>query len=132
MRPPCRCGVNRSRYWLQIRQRKLNWRFPMNRFLVVVCIIGACAALASAQTATPSPSPVDPCAEITKRAARAEAKLKDWPALARYRDANAKTGAPNADEARVVFIGGLIPRSWDGPKDGGLFPRKAYLDRRLN
>ena len=104
----------------------------MNRFLVVVCILGAYAAIASAQTATPSPSPVDPCAEITKRAARAEAKLKDWPALARYRDANAKTGAPNADEARVVFMGDSITDSWDDPKYGGFFPGKPYIDRGIS
>jgi len=104
----------------------------MNRFLVVVCILGACAAIASAQPATPSPGPVDPCAEITKRAARAEAKLKDWPALARYRDANAKTGAPNADEARVVFMGDSITDSWDDPKYGGFFPGKPYIDRGIS
>ena len=104
----------------------------MNRFFVVVCILGVCAAIASAQTATPSPSPVDPCAEITTRAARAEAKLKDWPALARYRDANAKTGAPNADEARVVFMGDSITDSWDDPKYGGFFPGKPYIDRGIS
>src|SRR6267143_2296672 len=104
----------------------------MNRFLVVVCILGVCAAIASAQTATPSPSPVDPCAEITTRAARAEAKLKDWPALARYRDANAKTRAPNADEARVVFMGDSITDSWDDPKYGGFFPGKPYIDRGIS
>ena len=104
----------------------------MNRFLVVFCILGACAALASAQTATPSPSPVDPCAEITKRAARAEAKLQDWPALARYREANAKTGAPNADEARVVFMGDSITDSWQNPKFGGFFPGKSYVDRGIS
>src|SRR5258708_22482958 len=99
----------------------------MNRFLVVVCILGVCAAIASAQTATPSPSSVDPCAEITTRAARAEAKLKDWPALARYRDANAKTGAPNADEARVVSLGRSLTDSCDDPKYGGVFPRQTHI-----
>jgi lysophospholipase L1-like esterase len=59
-------------------------------------------------------------------------KLKDWPALARYRDANAKTGAPNADEARVVFMGDSITDSWDDPKYGGFFPGKPYIDRGIS
>lgn len=104
----------------------------MNRFLIIICIVIASAAVVAAQPATPSPSPTDPCAEITTRATRAEARLKDWPALARYRDANTTTATPGKDEQRVVFMGDSITDSWDDPKYGGFFPGKPYVDRGIS
>jgi lysophospholipase L1-like esterase len=104
----------------------------MNRFLIIVCILVASVAIASAQPATPTPSPDDPCAEVTARATRAETRLKDWPALARYREANTKTTAPAKNEDRVVFMGDSITDSWDDPKYGGFFPGKPYIDRGIS
>src|ERR1700686_4727839 len=104
----------------------------MKRCLTLCLFLIACAAIASAQTPTPSPTPVDPCAEITTRAARAETRLKDWPALARYRDANAKTAAPSKDEQRVVFMGYSITDAWQSPKYSGFFPSKPYIDRGIS
>ncbi len=104
----------------------------MNRFLKLCLLIIGCAAVASAQTPTASPSPADPCAEVTARATRAEARLKDWPALARYREVNATTAAPGKDEARVVFMGDSITDSWDDPKYGGFFPGQPYIDRGIS
>jgi lysophospholipase L1-like esterase len=104
----------------------------MNRFLTIVFIQLACAAIASAQPATATPSQTDPCAEITARATRAETKLKDWPALARYHDANSTTAAPSGNEDRVVFMGDSITDSWQSPKYGGFFPGKPYIDRGIS
>jgi lysophospholipase L1-like esterase len=104
----------------------------MNRFFAIVCLVIATAGIASAQPATPAPSPVDPCAALTTRATRAETKLRDWPALARYHDANATTTAPAKDENRVVFMGDSITDSWDDPKYGGFFPGKPYIDRGIS
>ena len=101
----------------------------MNRFLIILSIFIACAAFASAQPATPS---VDPCAEATARATRAETKLKDWPALARYHDANSKTAGPSRNQDRVVFMGDSITDSWQSPKYGGFFPGKPYVDRGIS
>jgi len=101
----------------------------MNRLLIILSIFVACAAIASAQSATPV---VDPCAEITTRATRAETKLKDWPALARYHEANAKTAAPLSDQARVVFMGDSITDSWQSANYGGFFPGKPYVDRGIS
>jgi lysophospholipase L1-like esterase len=91
----------------------------------------ACAAFISAQPATPTPSPADPCAEVTARAARAETRLKDWPALTRYREDNTKVTAPAKNEDRVVFMGDSITDLWDDPKFGGFFPGKPYIDRGI-
>lgn len=101
----------------------------MIRFLIIPSILIACAGIASAQPATPA---VDPCAEVTARATRAETRLKDWPALARYHEANSKTTAPAGNEARVVFMGDSITDSWQSPKYGGFFPGKPYVDRGIS
>jgi lysophospholipase L1-like esterase len=92
----------------------------------------ACAAIASAQTPTPSPSPIDPCADIKAQAARSDAKLKDWPQVARYREANTTISVPAQDQARVVFMGDSITDSWQNPKYGGFFPGKPYIDRGIS
>jgi lysophospholipase L1-like esterase len=102
----------------------------MVRVFVSCVILLACAASASAQAA--SPNPQDPCAEVKTQAARAEARLKDWPALARYRDANAKSATPAKGENRVVFMGDSITDGWSNPKYGGFFPGKPYLDRGIS
>jgi len=99
---------------------------------MIVCLLVASATIAAAQPATPTPSPVDPCADITARATRAETRLRDWPALARYREDNTKTTAPARDENRVVFMGDSITDSWDDPKYGGFFPGKPYIDRGIS
>ena len=103
----------------------------MKHCLVLCLLLLTCAAIASAQTPTPAPSPADPCAEITTRATRAEARLRDWPALARYREANTQTAAAKSED-RVVFMGDSITDSWDDPKYGGFFPGKPYIDRGIS
>jgi lysophospholipase L1-like esterase len=52
---------------------------------------------------------------------------KDWPDLARYRDANA-----TAKDAQVVFMGDSITDSWQQPRFGGFFPGKPYVDRGIS
>ena len=104
----------------------------MIRFFALCFILLACSVLVPAQTPTPTPRPVDPCAEVKAQAARSDAKLKDWPALARYREANSKTVPPAKDEQSVVFMGDSITDSWDDPKYGGFFPGKPYIDRGIS
>jgi len=98
----------------------------MKRYLLLSLAVLACAAGAGAQTAQ------DPCAEAQTRAARAEARLQDWPALARYREANAKLPPPAKGERRVVFMGDSITDFWDDPKYGGFFPGKPYVNRGIS
>ncbi len=103
----------------------------MFRFFLLSLTLLVWATMVSAQT-TPSPSPIDPCADIKVLAARSDARLRDWPALARYREANTKTTTPGKAEARVVFMGDSITDSWQNPKYGGFFPGKPYLDRGIS
>ena len=90
--------------------------------------------LAQAQTEAPA-KPAADCAELAETKARLEAqekRLKDWPDLARYREANAKVTAPAKDEQRVVFMGDSITDMWALPRFGGFFPGKPYIDRGIS
>jgi lysophospholipase L1-like esterase len=63
---------------------------------------------------------------------RNDARLRDWPQLSRYRDANSALAAPAAGEQRVVFMGDSITDNWQQPRYGGFFPGKSYVDRGIS
>ena len=95
--------------------------------LMAVIVVLVCAGFTLGQT--PSPD----CAEMKTRLDRAEARLKDWPALARYGEENLKTVPAAMDgPRRVVFMGDSITDSWDDPKYGGFFPGKSYINRGIS
>lgn len=102
----------------------------------MIRILAACVILLttilSASAQTGSPAPTDPCAEGKAQITRLETRLKDWPAVARYRDENTRITAPAKNEQRVVFMGDSITDGWDDPKYGGFFPGKPYLDRGIS
>lgn len=126
---------------LNVLQYKLAQRFVI---LPALLILIACTATNSpGQTAVPSPVPTpgpliasttEPPECIIARAnvTRLENRLRDWPALARYRDENAKTAVPNKDEKRVVFLGDSITDGWHNPDNGGFFPGKPYVNRGIS
>jgi lysophospholipase L1-like esterase len=72
------------------------------------------------------------CAQTKTQLTQAQARLNDWPALARYHNDNLKVAPPARNEARVVFMGDSITDSWDDPKYGGFFPGKPYVDRGIS
>jgi lysophospholipase L1-like esterase len=72
------------------------------------------------------------CTEAKEQVTRLEGRLKDWPALARYRDANAAVAEPGRNEDRVVFMGDSITDIWNRPGNGGFFPGKPYIDRGIS
>jgi lysophospholipase L1-like esterase len=88
--------------------------------------------LVAAQSPATSTGTPDPYPETKAELTRLENRLKDWPALGRYHDANTKLAAPAKDEHRVVFMGDSITDSWDDPKYGGFFPGKPYIDRGIS
>lgn len=55
----------------------------------------------------------------------------DWPALGKYRDANAALGAPSRGEDRVVFMGNSITEGW-APLFAKQFPGKPYVGRGIS
>ena len=96
-----------------------------NLMLTVAILFGGFSSLAAQPGA-------DPCADTKTRLTQVEARLKDWPQLARYREANGKVAAPAKSEARVVFMGDSITDSWQNPRFGGFFPGKPYVDRGIS
>lgn len=94
-------------------------------------ILLASALLAQAPAPAPPPAaPLDEAA-VRKAYAAAEKRLQDWPALGRYRAANATLAPPAAGENRVVFMGDSITDGW-GKRYGKFFPGKPYVNRGIS
>ena len=93
--------------------------------ILVLLFLTVLSVAAHAQQATG-------CEEDKKKLAQAQERLNDWPALSRYRDANAKVLPPAKGENRVVFMGDSITDLWDDNGFGGFFPGKPYIDRGIS
>ena len=99
--------------------------------------IAAALALAAltAQNPAPPPPPATDCQETAAALTRLlanDVRLRDWPALARYREANRTLPAPKPGEARVVFMGDSITDIWQGERFGFFVPAKPYVDRGIS
>jgi lysophospholipase L1-like esterase len=92
-------------------------------------------ATAPAPTAAFQPPQVDAtCPEMAtalQSLVRNDARLRDWPNLARYRAANSALPPATSGENRVVFMGDSITDIWQQPRAGGFFPGKPYIDRGI-
>jgi lysophospholipase L1-like esterase len=83
----------------------------------------------------PATAPSASCPEVATvlmALMRADARMRDWADMARYREANRTLVAPAAGEARVVFMGDSITDGWQQPRYGGFFPGKPYVDRGIS
>ncbi len=93
-------------------------------------------ALVHAQAQAPAPSqpsnadPSEP-SRLQLELQQAQDKLKDWPSLGRYHDANSQVPPPASREDRVLFMGDSITDGW-GRKYGKFFPGKAYINRGIS
>lgn len=63
--------------------------------------------------------------------ANLQARLQDWPDLARYREDDAKLPPPAPGENRVVFLGDSIADAW-GRTHGKFFPSKPWINRGIS
>jgi lysophospholipase L1-like esterase len=110
-------------------------------------LLGICFSFFSTNLAAQTPPPQKPEIEVPSsqtacdchdleatqaRMAKMDSTLKDWPNLARYREANAKIVPPAKSEKRVVFLGDSITDAWVLPQFGGFFPGKPYVDRGIS
>src|SRR6201996_1422711 len=101
--------------------------------LGVICLAGSAGWAQTA--AAPAATDVAPAAPAlsAKEIAGMEAKLADWPQLARYREANATLGPVAAGDQRVVFYGDSITDGWGRrPDTGDFFPGKPYVNRGIS
>jgi len=71
----------------------------------------------------------DPCESLKRERQAMESQLRDWPNLAKYREANAKIGVPAESEKRVVFLGDSITEAWDLSV---FFKGKPYVNRGIS
>lgn len=95
-------------------------------FVALLSCVSSVAAQSPAQAAP------DACAEVKTQVSRLESRLRDWPALARYREANKQLAPPAKGEQRVVFMGDSITDNWDNPGYGGFFPGRPYVNRGIS
>jgi lysophospholipase L1-like esterase len=101
--------------------------------LAMTCVVGSAGW--GQTTTAPAATAVAPAAPAlsAKEIAGMEAKLADWPQLARYREANATLGPVAAGEQRVVFYGDSITDGWGRrPDTGDFFPGKPYVNRGIS
>ena len=92
-------------------------------------------ALAAQQPAAPAAPPAPTCPEMATALTALmlnDVRLRDWPLLARYRDANRALAAPPANEARIVFMGDSITDAWPQPRYGEFFAGKPYVGRGIS
>ena len=94
------------------------------------------AAPAAAPPAQAAPAPMPACPEMAgalNRLMGADARQRDWPLLARYRDANRALPSPAASESRVVFMGDSITDAWPNARFGDYFAtHKSYVGRGIS
>jgi lysophospholipase L1-like esterase len=93
-----------------------------------------CVSLAAQQQAPPPP-PVPTCTEVAAAVntmMRQDVRLRDWPALNRYRDLNRTLAPAAAGESRVVFMGDSITDAWPQPRFGTFFTGKPYVGRGIS
>jgi lysophospholipase L1-like esterase len=119
------------------------------RYRVLAAALVLAAGAASAQTPPaqqpiitqtgPVQQPTQPalpsCPELAaavQAASRNDVRLRDWPDLSRYREANRALAAPGPGENRVVFMGDSITDAWPQPRFGGFFPGKPYIGRGIS
>src|SRR5437016_6744331 len=115
---------------MQIWKKQLHIirEYCMTRIIICVAVFLLSLTSAVAQSTQSSSD----CADVKAQVTRLETRLRDWPALGRYRDANTKVNPPAKGEHRVVFMGDSITDSWDDPKYGGFFPGQPYIDRGIS
>jgi lysophospholipase L1-like esterase len=104
----------------------------MARTIVLSIFLSLLATTVAAQTPTPATTTEPACDDVKAQLTRAETRLLDWPALARYHDDNAKVAPRGKGEKRVVFMGDSITDSWDSPNNGGFFSGQPYINRGIS
>jgi lysophospholipase L1-like esterase len=109
--------------------------------LMVVSLRAQQPASAPAAAPTQAPTSQPPaltatCPEMAGALTRLvgnDLRLRDWPQLARYRDANRLLTPPAVGESRVVFMGDSITDAWPQPRYGDFFTTHAsYVGRGIS
>ncbi len=97
---------------------------------LLVLLALALPGVAGAQLSGPVPTDCQELARVIQDLMRNDGRFRDWPSLARYREANADLAQSKA-RVDVVFLGDSIIDNWDNDGFGGFFPGKGYLNRGI-
>ena len=110
-------------------------------FLVLTVAVSAQTPATSTPPAAPAPAPAAQggrsgaplpdltCSDLATQLRTMntnDPRVRDWPAMNRYREANHTVKAPT-----VIFMGDSITDNWQQPRFGGFFPGKPYADRGI-
>lgn len=101
-------------------------RFRLILLSTLVLILATTALAQQAATQTP---PTETVEVLKQQLDRLQNRMKDWPQLNRYKEANTKVPAPGKTENRVVFMGDSITDGW---KLDEYFPNKPYINRGIS
>jgi lysophospholipase L1-like esterase len=77
---------------------------------------------------SPAQQADDPCESLKRQQQEVESRLRDWPNLARYREADTQLGPALKGESRIVFLGDSITDNWNLSDS---FPGKPYVNRGI-
>lgn len=99
------------------------------RFFALTLSLLVLAASVFAQQPQAQTPPPDTVESLKQQLDRLQNRMKDWPGLNRYKDANAKVPAAEKNEARVVFLGDSITDGW---KLAEYFVGKPYINRGIS
>jgi lysophospholipase L1-like esterase len=92
----------------------------------ILPLILSFSIVAMAQEQAPAP---DSPEATRQQLERAQQRLRDWPQLNRYKEANSKVPAPEKSEGRVVFMGDSITDGW---KLDEYFAGRPYINRGIS
>src|SRR6202051_4824031 len=77
---------------------------------------------------SPAQQADDPCESLKRQQQEVESRLRDWPNLARYREADTQLGLALEGASRIVFLGDSITDNWNLSDS---FPGKPYVNRGI-
>ena len=111
---------------------KLRVALGMFAFVLVVATAGFRSSLAQAPAQPPPPLPAASleCPDLAvalRTVVNNDARLRDWPQIARYRESNRAVTSSD-----VVFMGDSITDAWPQPRFGAFFPGKNYVGRGIS
>jgi lysophospholipase L1-like esterase len=102
--------------------------------IALLAIVGTRAAQTTARGAQ-QVAPSTACPEVATALTRLmqnDARLRDWPALARYREPNRSAAPASGTEPRVVFMGDSITDLWAQPRFAASFTGKGWIGRGIS
>src|ERR1700692_1235416 len=105
------------------------WRMSMLRQSALMRIVHLLLTSLLLLTVSPAQQGGNPCEALKRQQQEVESRLRDWPNLARYREADTQLGPAVKGESRIVFLGDSITDNWSLSDS---FPERPYVNRGIS